>query len=71
MKDMFQVSNNEFHNLRSNAVNFHIAKPKINFMKKTISYLGALLWNSLPTSAKEWRITVNQFKNILGSQNSF
>ena len=34
MKDMFEISNNEFHNLRSNAVDFHIPKPKTNFMKK-------------------------------------
>ena len=49
MKDMFEISNNEFHNLRSNAVDFHIPKPKTNFMKKSISYSGALLWNNLPT----------------------
>ena len=24
MTDMFEISNTEFHNLRSNAVNFHI-----------------------------------------------
>ena len=46
MKDMFEIRNNEFHNLRSNAVDFHIPKPKTNFMKKTISYLGALQWNN-------------------------
>ena len=34
-------------------------------------YSRALLWNSLPSSAKEQRITVNQFKNILGSEYSF
>ena len=47
MKDMFQISNNEFHNLRSNAVDFHIPKPKTNFMKKSISYSEALQWNNL------------------------
>ena len=57
MTDISEVSNNEFHNLRSNAVNFHIPKPKTNFLKKSISYSGALLWNSLPI-----------FKSILGSQ---
>ncbi len=31
MRDMFEISNTEFHNLRSNAVNFHIPKPKTNF----------------------------------------
>ena len=32
-------NNNEFHNLRSNAVNFHIPKPKANFLKKSIYIL--------------------------------
>ena len=30
-------------------------------MKKSISYTGALLWNILPSSAKEQGITVNQW----------
>ena len=42
MTDIFEISNNEFHNLRSNAVNFHIPKPKTNFLKKSISYSAAL-----------------------------
>jgi len=71
MKNMFEISNNELHNLRSNAVNFHIPKPKTNFMKKSISYSWALLWNSLPSAAKEQGTTINQFKNILGSEYSF
>ena len=40
MKDMFEISNNEFHNLRSNAVDFHIPKPKTNFMKKVLATRG-------------------------------
>ena len=40
MKSMFEISNNELHNLLSNAVNFHIPKPRTNFMKKSISYSG-------------------------------
>ena len=68
MKDMFEISNNEFHNLRSNAVDFHIPKPKTNFMKKSISYSRALLWNNLPTAAKQQGITISKFKNILDSR---
>ena len=30
----------------------------------SLSYSGALLWNSLPISAKEQGITINQFKSI-------
>ena len=40
MKDMFEISNDEFHNLRSNAVDFHIPKPKTNFMKKVLVTRG-------------------------------
>ena len=39
MTDIFEVSNNEFHNLRSNAVNFHIPTPKTNFLKKVLATL--------------------------------
>ena len=46
-------------------------KPKTNFMKKSISYSGALLWNNLLTAAKQQGITISEFKNILGSQYSF
>ena len=44
MTDIFEVSNNEFHNLRSNAVNFYIPKPKTNFLKKSISYTLGLYY---------------------------
>ena len=42
MADIFEIINNEFHNLRSNAVNFHIPKPKTSFLKKSISYSETL-----------------------------
>ena len=40
MKDMFEISNNKFHNSHSNAVGFHIPKPKTNFMKKVLATRG-------------------------------
>ena len=40
MKDAFEISNKEFHILRSNDVKFHIPKPKTNFMIKVLAILG-------------------------------
>ena len=62
MNDMFEISNNECHNLRGNSVDFHIPKPKTNFIKKSISYSGALLWNNLPTAAKHQGITISKLQ---------
>ncbi len=53
-----------FHDLRSKLVTL-ILKPKTNFLRKSISYSGALLWSSFPIWAKEQGITINQFKIIL------
>ena len=67
MKDMFEISNNEFHN----AVDFHIPKPKTNFMKKSISCSGALLWNNLPTAAMQQGITTMNLKIFLVASTVF
>ena len=55
VKDVFEISDNKFHILRNKLWN---------------NYYHYLLWNNLPTAAKERGITINQFKNILGSQYS-
>ena len=65
MTNMFQISLNIAHNLRSNEVNFQIPKPTTNFMTKSISYSGVSLWNNLPTTAQELGLTIGRFKDIL------
>ena len=70
MTNMFKLSNNQAHNLRSNEINFQIPKPRTNFMKKSISFSGVTLWNDLPTIAKQQGLTIRQFKNILGSHSA-
>ena len=62
---MFSISNNPNYNLRSNKINFDLPRPKTNFSKKSISYSGPMLWNSLPKHAKDRDISSGQFKNIL------
>ena len=53
------------YNLRSNEAIFYLQKPNTNFMKKSISYLGEMLWNQLPKGAKERQILIGQFRTIL------
>ena len=62
---MFNVTNNTNYNRRSSKVDFALPKPNTNFMKKSISYLGAKLWNNLPKSVKEKQISVRQHRTIL------
>ena len=56
LTEMFKIRKNQIYDLRSN---------NKNFMKKSISYSAAFLWNSLPDLAKETNISLNQFKFFL------
>ena len=63
---MFTISNNLNHNVRSNDNDYSLQKPKTNFLKKSISYTAAQVWNNLPKSAKHKEISIKKFKAILG-----
>ncbi len=65
LTEMFKIRENQIYDLRSNNKNFALEKPETNFMKKSIRYSAAFLWNSLPDLAKETNISLNQFKFIL------
>lgn len=55
LTEMFQMrdSNNTTFNLRSvSNKNFTIPKPKLNIFKRSLSYSGALVWNSIPVEIK-------------------
>ena len=65
LTEMFKIRENQIYDLRSNYKNFALQKPETNFMKKSISYSTAFLWNSLPDLVKETNISLNQFKFIL------
>ncbi len=51
LTEMFKIRENQIYDLRSNNKNFALQKPETNFMKKSISYSAASLWNSLPDLA--------------------
>jgi hypothetical protein len=62
--EMFKIKENQVYQLRSNNINFSLGKPVTNFMKKSIRYSAASLWNSLPSLAKEQN-SLSKFKYIL------
>ena len=43
----YEMKNNSNHNLRNNNTDFVLKKPKTNFMKKSITYSAASVWNDL------------------------
>ena len=63
-----KIINNSNYNLRNNYTDFVLKKPKTDFMKKSITYSAASLWNELPKSAKTKGIGVAEFKSILDCQ---
>jgi hypothetical protein len=49
LKDLFRETNQEHdHDLRNSDLNLLPPKPKSNLLKKSFSYSGAVIWNSLP-----------------------
>ena len=65
MINRFKTKDNSNYNLRNNYTDSVLKKPKTNFMKKSITYSAASLWNKLSKSAKTKGIDVAEFKSIL------
>ena len=61
--ELFSVTNNENHELRSNNKNFFNDKPKTNFLKKALVILGQAT-GILPVSCKT-EISLQQFRALL------
>ena len=36
------------YNLKNSEIKLNLPKPRTNYLKRSLSYSGALLWNSLP-----------------------
>ena len=64
LTDLFKMresNSNTTLNLRSvSNKHFLIPKPKINLFKNSLSYSGALVWNSIPLDIKN-SMTLNSF----------
>ena len=50
--EMFSIKDNQRYDLRNNENHHVLNKPQINFLKKSISYSAASVWNDLPNTAK-------------------
>ena len=47
LRTLFSIRNTEY-NLRNNQFKLNLPKPRTNYLKRSLSYDGALLWNRLP-----------------------
>ncbi len=65
MNHLFQIANNPNYDLRSNDNDFLVQNPKTNYMKKSITYIGAIAWNKLPNNVKAANMSTSQFKAVL------
>ena len=67
LTDLFKMRESKSYstlNLRSvSNKHFLIPKPKINLFKKSLSYSGALVWNSIPLDIKNY-MTLTLFKTV-------
>ena len=65
-KDKFitRDTNLSNYNLRNADINFSVPKPRTEYLKKGFGYSGAVLWNSLPTQAKQTE-SLSSFKNLI------
>jgi hypothetical protein len=52
------------YNLRNSDINLSVPKPRTEYLKKSFGYTGAVLWNSLPTRAKQTE-SLSSFKNLI------
>ena len=52
------------YTLRNADINLSVPKPRTEYLKKSFGYSGAVLWNSLPTQAKQTE-SLSSFKNLI------
>ena len=52
------------YNLRDSEGKLTLPKPSSNYLKRSFSYSGAMLWNNLPKCLKN-AVSVNNFKHII------
>ena len=52
------------YNLRDSEGKLTLPKPNTNYLKRSFSYSGAMLWNNLPKCLKN-AVSVNNFKHII------
>ena len=63
LRTLFSIRNTEY-NSRNNQFKLNLPKPRTNYLKWSLSYDGALLWNSLPEKIRSLTV-FPQFKKAI------
>jgi len=65
LNDKFQLSNTTHNRIlrSSNNNELHIPKPRLEFYRKSLSYSGPKIWNSIPLNIRE-ATSLQQFKSL-------
>ena len=58
------------YNLRNNQFKLNLPKPRTNYLKESLSYDGALLWNSLPEEIRSLTV-FPQFKKATNDYDAY
>jgi hypothetical protein len=69
MNQLFEIANNQNYNLRSKGNDFLLQKSKTNYMKKSISYNGAIPWNNLSNNVKATNMSIGNL-GLLSTANN-
>ena len=62
LRTLFSIRHTDY-NLRNNQLKLNLPKPRTNYSKRSLSYNGALLWNSLPEEMRNLTV-FPQFKKL-------
>ncbi len=53
LTDIFlKTPSSQHYNLRGSSTKLHLPRPKTEYLKKSLSYRGAKLWNSFPNELR-------------------
>jgi hypothetical protein len=63
LQNLFSVRGSGY-NLRDSEIKLNLLKPRTNYLKRSLCYSGALLWNCLPQNIRMLR-SLPLFKNSL------
>jgi hypothetical protein len=69
MNQLFEIANNQNYHLRSKGNDFLLQKSKTNYMKKSISYNGAIAWNNLSNNVKATNMSIGNL-GLLSTANN-
>ena len=64
LQSLFSQRRSVYNYLRDSEGKLTLPKPSSNYLKRSFSYSGAMLWNNMPKSLKT-AVSVNHFKQLI------